>query len=1343
MSNTRSLGNMVIRLAVELAKYKADWSEAVSVTKDGAAKIDSAASGATTASDRLTEAARRQTGALGEAASQARDLVDGVSQVGRVSLLAAAGLTTLAAAGAAMGYAYYQGYLQTKQLNDSLLLTGNYAGLVAGQIDTMALSVANGIGGKVSASREVLQGLVSTGKFTVDSLGEVATAVQLVARYSTKTNAQVLQDFAGMGDGVAKWAAKANEAYHFLDIETYRYIQQLEAQDKVQEAARVTSEALSKHLGGDLNQNLNWLGQAWAMVARQASNAWEAMVNSTKAETLQQKLTGMELYLEQLQLSGQDTAGVAERVEALRAQVKGERDLATAKAGQADATQKAIAADETWGKLLDRNLTRQEQLTRELDKARKAAAAVVNRPAADVAKELAAVEEQIRARYAVKERKTPAQADPYKALLKSAEERVGVLRLEQDATEKVTESEKLRAKYMADLAGGYIAYNEASDRAYMAVLAEMGAQERANLVKAEAEKLREREIKATGEAEKAYQATAKAEADRLDKLKANTVQQQQENAALGQGKTAIAELEAARLEEQATLIEGLAIKKLDRDLDYAMYEVYKAQANELRALAQLKREGAGKEVSLDAAKETAREWKRTGDFIKNTLYDSLQRGFEDGQTFSRAFFKSLEAVAKTTTLRFGVELGSQALGFSGTGSSGSSFAGSAAASALQKMGWDKAGNLVPDALNAVGMGNVAAGAAGVGGSFASTVGAGLATDAMGATVIEGAAAATLGTGSGIGAAMAAIPGWGWALAGAALLSGMGSKGGPKTMGGGDLAAQLQAQYDATAQQLGIGRRVRFGAFSAQDPEGDSLTQLQVAAHYGDQVLYDRAARTGGNYENVARGADALAAAEAEERVRALFMAIKSGAGELSTDIKGMFDAVSEDASVTEMQAVLERATTARSQRAELESRLFDLQATDEQKLARARDTERKAMDATNRELLEQVYAQEDLARAAASTTKALRENALEAVDRAYDALQAGTDRERTEAQRIYEESMTRVREQLDAVTANVSKLSSLNSALKSSLGRYQTDSLLGMTRGEATAQIARAAATVRAGGAMPEADSLTNALQVLAQPSMGLYTSFVDYARAFDAEAAVQADLNTLAEAQLSTEERTLRELEGQSVALDRAQRANEQRLDGILEQARLQVNSLNGVNAQLGTVAQLLSAFQVVAAAAGQVVRPNGAVSAADIGAWVAPRLGVSEEMNRALYNDAAANRERGVTLDKIDAAGGLPPGTSAAWAVANGLPTFARGTNSVSHDMIAQIHAAERIVPAETNRDLLLKPDMLPLLAVLHQVAAEVRLAREYNTAENTAVVTDLGHILTLQRKFDVVGVLERVPA
>ena len=75
---TRSLGNLIVRLAVELARYKADWSEAVSVTKDGAAKVDQEAGKATSAVDKLTTAASKLPGELGNTATQATRMVGAI-----------------------------------------------------------------------------------------------------------------------------------------------------------------------------------------------------------------------------------------------------------------------------------------------------------------------------------------------------------------------------------------------------------------------------------------------------------------------------------------------------------------------------------------------------------------------------------------------------------------------------------------------------------------------------------------------------------------------------------------------------------------------------------------------------------------------------------------------------------------------------------------------------------------------------------------------------------------------------------------------------------------------------------------------------------------------------------------------------------------------------------------------------------------------------------------------------------------------------------------------------------------------------------------------------------------
>ena len=277
------------------------------------------------------------------------------------------------------------------------------------------------------------------------------------------------------------------------------------------------------------------------------------------------------------------------------------------------------------------------------------------------------------------------------------------------------------------------------------------------------------------------------------------------------------------------------------------------------------------------------------------------------------------------------------------------------------------------ALGAVGLGNVGAGLAGVGGSFASSVGAGLATDALGATVAEGAAAATLGAGSTIGAA---IPYIGAALVAGQALGLFDSKGGPKTEGGASDAATIQATVQATLAQFGIrGAGLRVGGFSAADPQGDSLTQLQTALFQGDRALYSRQDRVG-NYENVGRSSEELAAAWAEETARITLAALKSSLEPKYQQYLREVDANTSSADA--INAALARVTTART----LEERLLELSSTEAENLARARARELDAMDETLRPLLRQIQAQEDLKKRIDETNAAL----LSSVNEAYEAV---------------------------------------------------------------------------------------------------------------------------------------------------------------------------------------------------------------------------------------------------------------------------------------------------------------------------------------------------------------------
>ncbi|MDP3793610.1 MAG: phage tail length tape measure family protein, partial [Candidatus Uhrbacteria bacterium] len=276
------------------------------------------------------------------------------SQMLTGTMVGVAGVIGAVAVGlGALAYAAYEGAEEERKLNDTLILTGNYAGMVAGQLDTMASSLARNLNSSVSDSRAQLAGLTATGKFTVMSLEEVAAAAQLVARFTGQSTDQVTPQFASMGDGVADWAAKTNSRYHIQSIETFRYIKQLEEQGRAQDAMRVTSEALSRHLGGDLTNNLGTLQKAWKGVSDWAKDAWSAMMGLGKTETTQEKIDSITARLNALstrkttgRVTGDHRAEMIVAMESersmLESDLRQERQLAARRSETAQLTQLQI-----------------------------------------------------------------------------------------------------------------------------------------------------------------------------------------------------------------------------------------------------------------------------------------------------------------------------------------------------------------------------------------------------------------------------------------------------------------------------------------------------------------------------------------------------------------------------------------------------------------------------------------------------------------------------------------------------------------------------------------------------------------------------------------------------------------------------------------------------------------------------------------------------------------------------------------------------------------------------------------------------------------------------------------
>ncbi|HHJ4609809.1 TPA: phage tail length tape measure family protein [Raoultella ornithinolytica] len=217
-------------------------------------------------------------GDAAEGAEQFRSLFSGVT-------LARVGLVGVAAVIAAVGYAAYSASGDQDKFNESIAKSGNFAGTTAGQLEDMAVSIG-GMKSNYGDVRDILNGLVSSGKFTGETLNSVAQAASMMAELSGQSADQVVSQFTKMTDGVASWAASTNQQYHYLDLETYQRIQNLEDQGRKEEAIEVASQALKKATEErlkEMEQKLNWVAKAWGNVKDAANDTWESFKGGVAA----------------------------------------------------------------------------------------------------------------------------------------------------------------------------------------------------------------------------------------------------------------------------------------------------------------------------------------------------------------------------------------------------------------------------------------------------------------------------------------------------------------------------------------------------------------------------------------------------------------------------------------------------------------------------------------------------------------------------------------------------------------------------------------------------------------------------------------------------------------------------------------------------------------------------------------------------------------------------------------------------------------------------------------------------------------------------------------------------
>lgn len=358
--------------------------------------------------------------------------------------------TAALAAFAAISYAAWQ---DQEELEKTLLLTNNAAGLSEQSFNDLTATIEKSGNATIGQSREIALALVGAGRFSrevIESFGRSAALMQDITGASAE---EVVKDFASMEGGVAKWAAKHNESMNFLTVEQYNYIRSLEENGQDEAAMLAASEAFNTAYAEKVAANLGDIEKAWFKVKKEATSYWDftkKIVSGDAGAKLSVDKFALDSAEKMAARNGKDpdadpvVTRLRQQIQLAEQQLVDAEQAATDAGNKARAEAEAIAATQ---RIADLSLKadRERQMKAELDKLESdfntATAGGRNKGNADFSEaNRKKLEEEIRKKYSDKSAASKAASEA-----KAAEDYVRKLEQEAEAIGKTAAEVRLLA----------------------------------------------------------------------------------------------------------------------------------------------------------------------------------------------------------------------------------------------------------------------------------------------------------------------------------------------------------------------------------------------------------------------------------------------------------------------------------------------------------------------------------------------------------------------------------------------------------------------------------------------------------------------------------------------------------------------------------------------------------------------------------------------------------------------------------------------------------------------------------------------------------------------------------
>lgn len=263
------------------------------------------------------------------------------------------GLGGVAAVTAAAALAYREGKGEADAFAAALILSGNAAGRTVSQLNELA-KAQDAVAGTRGQAAAILTRLAASGVVAAAQLGKATEAAIAFERAGAGSAEEVEKAIVSLGRAPLQALVRLNETQNFLTKSTYDQVAALEKQGKVAEAAAIAqgvyAEAM-KSRSAELETRLGIIERGWRGIKDVAAEAWDAMLNVGRPDTLEEQLAKA---LKQLEAASVPRRGgnseqaelrrvaIRQRIDDLRQEIYWQGEVAAAQQATSEAVKRHV-----------------------------------------------------------------------------------------------------------------------------------------------------------------------------------------------------------------------------------------------------------------------------------------------------------------------------------------------------------------------------------------------------------------------------------------------------------------------------------------------------------------------------------------------------------------------------------------------------------------------------------------------------------------------------------------------------------------------------------------------------------------------------------------------------------------------------------------------------------------------------------------------------------------------------------------------------------------------------------------------------------------------------------------